>query len=177
MPIIAITGTPGTGKTSVSAELRSRGHTVIDINEHLRRHNLLGEKDVLRDTYNVDMEALNDSLQEYRDMPGNILLDSHLAHECDCSRIIVLRCKPSVLAERLRARGYSEAKVKENVQAEILDVILCEATDSDIPVNEIDCTEGTPSDAVDFIERILNGETEICPPGSVDWSGEMEEWF
>ncbi|MCQ2085381.1 MAG: AMP kinase, partial [archaeon] len=70
-----------------------------------------------------------------------------------------------------------EEKVRENVQAEILDVILCEATDSDIPVNEIDCTEGTPSDAVDFIERILNGETEICPPGSVDWSGEMEEWF
>ena len=177
MALIAITGTPGTGKTSVSAELRNRGYTVIDINEHLRRHNLLGEKDVPRDTYNVDMEALNESLEEYRSIPGNVLLDSHLAHECDCSRIIVLRCKPSVLAERLRARGYSEAKVRENVQAEVLDVILCEATDSDIPVNEIDCTEGTPSDAVDFIERILNGETEICLPGSVDWSGELEEWF
>ena len=177
MAVIAITGTPGAGKTSVSEELRKRGYTVIDMNEHLRRHNLLGEKDVPRDTYNVDMEALNDSLEEYRRMPGIVFLDSHLAHECDCSRIIVLRCSPQVLAERLRARGYSDAKVRENVQAEILDVILCEATDSDIPVNEIDCTSGTPSDAVDFIERILNGETEICPPGSVDWSGEMEEWF
>ena len=84
---------------------------------------------------------------------------------------------PKILAERLRKRGYSEAKVRENVQAEVLDVILCEATDTDIPVNEYDCSEGTPSDAVDFIERILNGEIELGPPGGVDWSGEMEEWF
>lgn len=177
MTVIAITGTPGAGKTSVSAELRNRGYNVVDINEHLRRYGLLGEKDVPRNTYNVDMEAFNDSLEEYRRADGIVFLDSHLAHETDCSRIIVLRCHPKVLSERLRARGYHEEKVRENVQAEILDVILCEATDTDIPVNEIDCTEGAPSDAVDFIERILNGETEICPPGSVDWSGEMEEWF
>ena len=106
-----------------------------------------------------------------------VFIDSHLSHGTDCSRIIVLRCRPSVLAERLRKRGYSEAKVRENVQAEVLDVILCEATDTDIPVNEYDCSEGTPSDAVDFIERILNGEIELGPPGRVDWSGEMEEWF
>ena len=64
--MIAITGTPGVGKTSVSAELRSRGYKVVDMNDHLRKHGLLGERDEGRDTYNVDMEALNDSLEEYR---------------------------------------------------------------------------------------------------------------
>ena len=64
--LVAISGTPGTGKTSVSAELRSRGFKVVDANEHLRAHGLLGEKDELRDTYNVDMEAFNDSLEEFR---------------------------------------------------------------------------------------------------------------
>lgn len=177
MTVIALTGTPGCGKTTVSGELRNRGYVVVDINEHLRKHDLLGEKDEARNTFNVDMELFNESLQEYRDMPGTVILDSHLSHETDCSRIIVLRCKPSVLAERLRARGYSEEKVRENVQAEILDVILCESLDTDIPVNEIDCSSCTPSDAVGFIERILNGDNDICPPGSVDWSGEMEEWF
>ena len=169
MVLIAITGTPGVGKTSVSAELRRRGYEVVDANEHLRAHGLLTEKDVPRDTFNVDMEAFNDSLEEYRKKDGVVFIDSHLSHGTDCSRIIV--------AERLRKRGYSEAKVRENVQAEVLDVILCEATDTDIPVNEYDCSEGTPSDAVDFIERILNGEIELGPPGRVDWSGEMEEWF
>ncbi|MCQ2078688.1 MAG: adenylate kinase family protein [archaeon] len=177
MVIIALTGTPGCGKTTVSSELRRRGHCVLDVNEHLRDHDLLGEKDVARNTFNVDMELFNDSLQEYRDTDDVVILDSHLSHEVDCSRIVVLRCRPSVLAERLRSRGYSEEKVRENVQAEVLDVILCESMDTDIPVHEIDCTAGTPADAVDFIERILNGAYDICPPGSVDWSGEMEEWF
>jgi adenylate kinase len=177
MVLIAITGTPGVGKTSVSAELRRRGYEVVDANEHLRAHGLLTEKDVPRDTFNVDMDAFNDSLEEYRRKDGIVFIDSHLSHGTDCSRIIVLRCRPSVLADRLRKRGYSEAKVRENVQAEVLDVILCEATDTDIPVNEFDCSEGSPSDAVDFIERILNGETELGLPGRVDWSGEMEEWF
>jgi len=177
MTVIALTGTPGVGKTSVAKELRARGYTVVDIDQHLREHSLLGERDVQRDSYNVDMEALNDSLAEYRQRTGLVFLDSHLSHECDCSRIIVLRCEPHALAERLRARGYTERKVTENVQAEVLDVILCEATESDIPVSEIDCTHGTAADAADLIERIIIGEPDLCPPGNVNWSGEMEEWF
>lgn len=149
---------------------------MVDANEHLRSHGLLGERDDARDTYNVDMDAFNASLQEYRDSPDIIFIDSHLAHQCDCSRIIVLRCHPDVLAQRLRARGYSEAKVRENVQAEVLDVILCEATDSDIPVNEIDCTAKPVSEVANLISKAVDGE-DICRPGSVDWSQRMEEWF
>jgi adenylate kinase len=174
--LIAISGTPGTGKTSVSAELRSRGYKVVDANEHLRSHGLLGEKDEARDTYNVDMEAFNSSLEEFRRSPDTVFIDSHLSHQCDCSRIIVLRCHPDVLAERLRARGYSEAKVRENVQAEVLDVILCEATDTDIPVNEIDCTAKDVKQVANLILEALDGG-DICRPGSVDWSQGMEEWF
>ncbi|WII08553.1 adenylate kinase family protein [Methanomassiliicoccales archaeon LGM-DZ1] len=161
----------------MSEELRKRGYEVVDINRHLREYGLLGERDVLRDTYNVDMDALNDSLEPYRSKDSIVFMDSHLAHQCDCSRIIVLRCDPAVLAERLRKRGYSDGKVLENVQAEVLDVILCESTDTDIPVNEIDCTRGTPAEAADIIERIVRGNGDIYRPGNVDWSGEMEEWF
>ena len=78
---------------------------MVDMNDHLRKHGLLGERDEGRDTYNVDMEALNDSLEEYREEEGFVFLDSHLAHECDCSRILVLRCDPHILAKRLEARG------------------------------------------------------------------------
>ena len=174
--LIAISGTPGVGKTTVSAELRRHGMTVIDANEHLRTHGLLGDLDPARDTRNVDMDAFSDSLEEYRRCPGKIFIDSHLAHQCDCSRIIVLRCHPDVLAQRLRARGYGEAKVRENVQAEILDVILCESVETDIPVNEIDCTAKSVREVADLIFRATDGE-DICRPGSVDWSQGMEEWF
>lgn len=62
MTLFAITGTPGTGKTSVSKELRSRGYSVIDMNEHIRSNGLLGELDASRDTHEVDLDRLNDSL-------------------------------------------------------------------------------------------------------------------
>lgn len=177
MTLYALTGTPGTGKTSVSEELRRRGFDVIDMNEHIRAHGLLGELDAERDTREVDLDLLNDSLEQYRADDAVHLMDSHLSHFMDCRAIVVFRCAPSVLAERLEARGYGEAKVRENVQSEVLDVILCEATESDIPVYEVDCTSCGIAESADAVERILKGETEDYLPGKTDWSEEMDRWF
>ncbi len=177
MTLFAITGTPGTGKTSVSEELRKRGYTVIDMNRHIREHGLLGDLDAKRDTHEVDLDALNDSLEEYRKAEGIVLMDSHLSHFMDCSGIIVIRCKPDVLAHRLEARGYSCEKVLENVQSEVLDVILCEATESDIPVYEVDSTDGDVTDLANSIEKILKGDSTDYLPGKTDWSEEMDKWF
>ena len=177
MTLYALTGTPGTGKTSLSAELRSRGYNVIDGKEHIRSHGLMGELDKERDTHEVDLDDLNDSLQEYRDSSLLYILDSHLSHFMDSSGIIVLRCDPNILAERLRARGYGDQKVLENVQSEILDVILCEATESDIPVWEVDCSHDSIAESADSIEQILKGKSDDYLPGKTDWSSEMDKWF
>jgi adenylate kinase len=177
MTLYAITGTPGTGKTSLSAELRSRGYDVIDMNSHIREHGLLGELDAPRDTHEVDLDLLNDSLEPYRADDEIHLMDSHLSHFMDCRCIIVLRCDPDILAERLRARGYGEAKVRENVQSEILDVILCEATESDIPVYEVDCSDRPVSAGADDVEGILKGRTDDYLPGRFDWTEAMDRWF
>ena len=175
--LVAITGTPGTGKTSVAEELRSRGREVVDLSKHIRENGLLGELDEARDTREVDLDDLNDSLGAYRERGGTVFMEGHLSHFMDCGCIIVLRCHPKVLAERLRARGYGEEKVRENVQSEVLDVILCEAAGSDIPVREVDCTSSSAAEAADKILSIAGGEAEGFLPGSVDWSSEMEEWF
>lgn len=177
MTVISITGTPGVGKTAISEEFRGRGFFVVDVNEHLKVHDLLGPKDESRDTFNVDIDGLNLSLEEYRHRDETILLDSHLSHCTDCAMIMVLRCHPNILAKRLSARGYSKEKVKENVQAEILDVILCEAMESDIPVFEFDCSDDSVSDIVDEMVRIINGEVDSHRPGNINWTGEIEKWF
>jgi adenylate kinase len=172
---IAITGTPGTGKTTVSRALRERGHVVIDLNEHIRTNGLLGEYDADRDTYDVDIGELNRTLAC---CDGSVTFaEGHLSHFLDCDMIIVLRCSPSVLYERLCARGYPHEKVIENVHAEALDVILCESVCSGVPVYETDCTSSPVSTAVSDIERIIAGETEGYMPGSVDWGKEMIKWF
>lgn len=177
MTLYALTGTPGTGKSSVSEELRRRGYDVLDGKSFIVENGLRGGYDAERDTYEVDLDELNDALEEFRSKDWPVVFDSHLSHFMDSSGIIVLRCSPPVLAERLRVRGYSEAKVRENVQAEILDEILCEAVETDIPVGEIDCTAVSVAGAADMAEKIISGNVSDYPPGSTDWSSEMDAWF
>jgi len=177
MTIVAISGTPGTGKTALSDELRSRGYSVLDINEHIRTNDLLGEKDEERDTFLVDIDMLDRSIRDIPKDDETIFLDSHMSHCLDSDAIFILRCCPDVLSDRLRRRGYSEAKVIENVQAEILDVILCEAVESDIPVYELDTSSESISSTVDKMEYVLAGNTDKYLPGNVDWTGELDKWF
>ena len=174
--LIAITGTPGTGKTHLSGELRSRGYDVLDLNGYIRDKGLLEEKDEDRDTYSVDVDSLDILLEEYRSK-DMIMIEGHFSHCVGCDMVIVLRCAPDVLAERLRVRRYSESKVAENVQAEVLDVILCEASETGVPVCEIDSSCKSVKELADMTEDIIKGNTDKYRPGNIDWTGELEKWF
>ncbi|MDR1405507.1 MAG: adenylate kinase family protein [Candidatus Methanoplasma sp.] len=174
--MIAITGTPGTGKTRLSEELRLREYEVLDLDEHIRKNGLLGNRDNKRDTYCVDTDRLDISLEEYR-TKELIFIEGHISHCVNCDRIIVMRCAPDMLAERLGKRGYSDGKVTENVQAEILDVILCEASECGVPVFELDSSEDSVAITADRIDCIVAGNTDKYLPGNVNWTGELEKWF
>lgn len=53
-----------------------------------------------------------------------IIVDTHVADSIPRERtrkVIVLRCHPKVLESRLRKKGWSANKVRENVLAEMLD--------------------------------------------------------
>lgn len=174
--MIAITGTPGTGKTYLAAELRTRGYEVLDLNGYVRDNGMLEEKDEARDTYSVDIDSLDASLERYR--AGDLIfIEGHISHAVECDMIVVLRCSPGILAERLGARGYSDDKIRENVQAEVLDVILCEACEEDAPVCELDSSHDSITETADKIEDIVKGNIDKYRPGNIDWTGELEKWF
>ncbi len=170
---ISITGTPGTGKSSVSAELKERGFNVVDLTAYIKENNLREEYDRERDTYDVDVEVLNDSLMGVKDS----IFDGHLSHFLDVDLIIVLRCSPSVLEHRLQERGYSATKVRENVESELLDVILFESVESEIPVFVIDTTVIDVSKTADAVEDIIGGNTDGHMPEDISWAEEMDRWF
>jgi len=174
--IIAITGTPGTGKTAVASKLRELGEYVIDLHQYIEEKGLKERFDKKRDTYNVDADKLNRSLKDNLRSDANVFLEGHLSHFLDCDIIIVIRCRPSVLYERLKKRNYAEQKISENVQAEALDVILCESADSDAHVFEIDNTSCTPEESALTVRSIVKGNTSGHGPGSVNWTEEMERW-
>ena len=168
---IAITGTPGTGKTEVGKEL-SKKYNVIFLSEYIKENNLYEDFDKKRITFEVDTDKLNTLL---KDEDG--FFEGHLSHYLDVDSIIVLRCAPRVLEERLNLRNYPREKVLENVQAEVIDVILCESVDTGIPTYVIDTSSNSIESVVKIIEEIMNGKTNGHLPEDVSWDAEMEEWF
>jgi adenylate kinase len=106
------------------------------------------------------------------DTAEEIILEGHFSHHfADWS--IVLRLSPAVLRLRLEARGYSEAKIRENLEAEALDVILVEAVDMCRRVDEIDTTGKSAAQVAERIKDIIEGRLRLAP-GQVDW---LEEFF
>jgi len=165
---IAITGTPGTGKTTATTTLADRGFDapVIHLTDEIRAAELWSDRDVDRDSLIADLDAVAAHLGDWHGV-----LDSHLAHLFDADRVVVLRCAPRVLESRLVARGESEHKARENAESEALDVILSEAIDRHGRENvyEIETTD-RPTDVVaDEIRAVIEG-TRRPSAGDVDYT-------
>ena len=168
--LVALTGTPGTGKSSVAAELERRGYTIVLLDRFAEEHKLISGFDEARGTKEVDVEALDRELR----VPAKLtFLVAHYAHLLRVNLAIVLRCRPRVLADRLRARGWAERKVRENVEAEAIDVILQEAVERGPPVYEVDTTAKAADAAANEVLDILRGKVAGHEPGRIDWSEEV----
>lgn len=206
--LIGLTGTPGTGKTSISKILSDRrGWKVIHLNEMIREEHLYSEVDEKRDAVVADMDLVRAHLDKIlaecgegeegekgREGEDNIskksgtggetggttgsrviILESHMAHYI-ADLVIVLRAYPPELKKRLATRGYSEAKLDENAEAEALDVILVEAFEWCEKVFEVNTTDRTSEESATdveiIIDHLLSGseqELEAYKPGSLDW--------
>lgn len=190
--LIGLTGTPGTGKTSVSKLLeKRRGWKVIYLNDLIKEEHLYSEVDEERDAVIADMELIRKRLagilekekvqdieKERRDEKKEdsiTIIESHLAHYIT-DIVIVLRAYPPELKKRLEKRGYSEEKINENAEAESIDLILVEAFEWCKKVFEVNTTgrtaEETAADVEKIIDHLLEGKEDKLQeyvPGSLDW--------
>lgn len=160
--IIALTGTPGTGKTAVSRILKKKGFAVIDLNSEIRKRKLYSAYDRKRKTYVADFgkieRFLKKELKQEKYENKTIIIDSHLSHLLP-SRIVdfvvVLRCEPAELERRLSERGWSAEKIRENVEAEIIGLIEYEARKKHGKVFAVDATRLKPEQAAEKIKKLL----------------------
>ncbi len=164
----ALTGIPGTGKSSVADELGRRGYHVVRLVDTVGPY--VTEEDPDRDTRVVDVDRWAGEF-----VPVDGIVEGHLAHFLPCEKTVILRCRPDVLRRRLEERGYKPEKVDENVEAEALDVILVEALEEQGPdgILEIDTTSRSPAECAGIVEAFLAGR---IPPsyGTFDWSEYLE---
>ena len=163
-----ITGTPGTGKSKVSEELALRGHTVVHITDTVAPY--VSGNDVERDARIIDVDRW---AAEF--VPVDGFVEGHIAHLLPCDRIVVLRCRPDVLKNRLSSRNYREEKILENSDAEALDVCLIESVEEFKPyqILELDTTVHDIPYCADQIERFVKGDIP-SGFGTIDWTAFLE---
>ncbi|MDR5657335.1 AAA family ATPase [Halodesulfurarchaeum sp. HSR-GB] len=163
---VAVTGTPGTGKTTATKRVET-DLEIVHLNEVIRNEGLHEGTDDDRGSLLADFDAID----EYLAGKSDFLVESHLAHHFDADRVVVLRCDPKTVEERLRERGESQASARENAESEALDVILSEAVTAhgEDAVYEIETTEQTPEETARAIEAVIAGDREPSA-GTVDYT-------
>ena len=129
--VIVVTGTPGVGKTTYARRLAEElERPVLGVSDLCEQEGLSSEWDADNQCFLVDVEALERVLVERAEANEEVIIEGHLSHELPprfVERCVVLKCSLKELKRRLEARGYSEAKVRENLDCEIFDVCFSEA--------------------------------------------------
>lgn len=152
MKVIAVSGTPGTGKTYLSRKLAKKlGFYYFDVNKFISKNKLYEGYDKKRKTKIVDVKKLNRKLiGEIKEIKNNekfkgITIDSHLSHYLPKKYIdfcIITKCDIEELNKRLKRKKFRKSKIQENLQAEIFDVCYDEAIDRKHKIITVDTTKG-----------------------------------
>lgn len=165
--IVVITGSPGTGKKTVAPLVaRALGVRCLSLNDLAKAAGL-----VKGDGSSVDTGALARTLSN--SPAGPAVIYGHLAPYAlgtdSVISAIVLRCDPQVLKSRLTERGYSKAKVEENLEAELIGVIADEAyrTFGEELTREVDSSKSDPQRLADSIVTLVR---DMKKTKRIDWT-------
>jgi adenylate kinase len=150
--IIAVSGTPGTGKTKLSKRLATAlKYKYLDVKKLIAEKKLDSGYDRKRKCQVIDTRKLNSVLiRIIKDNP-NLVIDSHLSHFLPKNyvhRCIITTCELDELRKRLEERDYSEEKVGENLEAEIFETCLTEAEEAGHKVMTVDTTKNYKIESV-----------------------------
>jgi len=136
---ILVTGTPGSGKTSIAKELsKLLKLPYVDVKQVINTHpGTVDRKD-------GEELIINEKLKKVleKTLPKNCIYETHLIEYCPKADLtIILRVNPVVLKKRLTKRGYSKQKIIDNLEVEILDYFTQLVKSG--KVIEYDCSKNT----------------------------------
>ncbi|TYZ62347.1 hypothetical protein PybrP1_002598 [[Pythium] brassicae (nom. inval.)] len=158
LPNILVTGTPGTGKTSMCQRIAERTPLQhVNVGDLVKERELHEGRDEEFDTLVLDEDKVCDEMEEMMSEGGRVVD----FHTCDFfperwfDLVLVLRVDNTTLFDRLQRRGYSEKKVSENVECEIMEVVLQEARESYAAEIVQELESRTIEDMENNVERVV----------------------
>lgn len=138
-PVILISGTPGTGKSTILNDLKKlySSINVLNISDLVKMENLHDGYDSEFDTYIINDRKTRKRLIKLipqLSVSGPVLIECHSCGLFDkdelenlVTKVLVLTCSTESLHDRLELRGYSKKKIGENLECEIMRVCAEEA--------------------------------------------------
>jgi adenylate kinase len=129
---IYITGTPGTGKTSIAKCLSKKLNLdFLEVNDLIIKEGLYLGYDINRDTLIVDDEKLSKRLTHKLNSVDKICVaGGTIIESLPIDFIIILHVPIPSLRRRLEKREYSQEKIESNLESEIMNVLFYEISES-----------------------------------------------
>lgn len=178
--IITVSGTPCTGKTAVAKELaKLLGYDIVSIRDLIKKKKIKSGYDRKRKSFIVDENRLDKNIRKFLDKRKNYIIEGGLAHFVKGDLCIVLRANPRVLEKRMKKKRWPAGKIKENIEAEILDAAVIEATDTSKNIIEIDTSKKTAKQTARLIKKLLNNHRmqKKYRAGIIDWSERYKKFL
>ena len=168
MKVVLVSGTPGTGKTSIAKYVAEKlNYEYVHIGEE--EEYVCGEEEGVKV---IDINKMIKWLIKKQELSKKtLIIDSHLSHYFPAERTricIITRCDPAELKIRLMKRHYSKRKIEINLEAEAMDLILQEALENGHRVYEIDTTnKSVEISGEEVIDAIKNNKVKY---GNIDFT-------
>ena len=167
--VIAVTGTPGAGKTRFAESLSKEiGIGATEVNDLVEEKKLFSGIDE-NSSKIVKMQELKKEIKAIEKNAAAsgrkaVLLVGHLLADLklDYDVTVVVRSNLNELVSRLEERGYPREKIRENLVSESIDYCGSQAAEMSKETYEVE-TDAEKSAAMGYLKGLLSGKSPEPP--------------